>query len=56
LTRELEDSEIAGILKRETGGEDTGESMLGAACQALVDAANAHGGGDNITVALVWVG
>jgi serine/threonine protein phosphatase PrpC len=56
LTRELGDGEIETILKRETGGGDMSEGRLGAACQALVDAANAHGGGDNITVALVWVG
>jgi protein phosphatase len=56
LTRELEDGEIEAILKRETGGGDVSEGRLGAVCQALVDAANAHGGGDNITVAVVWVG
>jgi protein phosphatase len=66
LTRELEDGEIAAVLTtsiamkktggmKEAGRDDIAQSMLGAACQALVDAANAHGGGDNITVALVWV-
>jgi protein phosphatase len=49
LTRELNDAEIAGILGRAAANA----SSLEAACQALVDAANANGGGDNITVLLV---
>ena len=47
LTRELADAEIANILTR------TSVSTLEAACQALIDAANAHGGRDNITVLLI---
>jgi PPM family protein phosphatase len=51
LTRELEDAAIAGIL---TGTLAAGsEASLEAACQALVDAANAGGGRDNITVLLI---
>jgi PPM family protein phosphatase len=51
LTRELEDAEIASLLTRTS--LDT--SGLEAACQALIDAANAKGGGDNITVLLVAI-
>ncbi len=47
LTRELPDAEIARILTR-TAGPD-----LEPACQALIDAANAHGGRDNITALLI---
>jgi protein phosphatase len=47
LTRELDDAEILAILARTAG------LALDAACQALVDAANAHGGRDNVTVLLV---
>jgi protein phosphatase len=47
LTRELDDAEILAILAR------TASLALDAACQALIDAANAHGGRDNITVLLV---
>jgi protein phosphatase len=47
LTREVDDGEILAILAR------TSTSALDAACQALVDAANAHGGRDNVTVLLV---
>jgi PPM family protein phosphatase len=47
LTRELAEAEIARILSR------TSSPALEAACQALVDAANAHGGRDNITVLLL---
>jgi serine/threonine protein phosphatase PrpC len=46
LTTMVPDAEIAGILGG--GGED-----LGATARALVDAANEHGGEDNITVLLV---
>jgi len=45
LTRELDDAAIATILTR--------ADNLEAACQALIDAANANGGHDNITVLLV---
>ena len=47
LTRELTDVEIARILAR------TASPGLEPACQALIDAANAHGGRDNITVLLI---
>ncbi len=66
LTRELDDAEIAQILPRTANpalrpanrgnSAPTGlalQSALDAACQSLVDAANAHGGRDNITVLLV---
>ena len=49
LTRELDDDEIAHILARTAGSAAT----LDTACHALVDAANAKGGRDNITVLLV---
>jgi protein phosphatase len=47
LTREQSDAEIANILSRAS------DSNLEAACQALIDAANSHGGHDNITVLLI---
>jgi protein phosphatase len=47
LTRELDEAEIARILSRSAG------PALEPACQALIAAANAHGGRDNITVLLV---
>jgi serine/threonine protein phosphatase PrpC len=47
LTRELDDDAIASILTRSSG------PSLDPVCQALVDAANAHGGRDNITVLLI---
>ena len=47
LTRELADLDIARILAR------TASPNLESACQALIDAANAHGGRDNITVLLI---
>jgi len=61
LTRELEDAEIAAILTRTLGParrDDASsapalQSALDDACHALIDAANAHGGRDNITVLLV---
>jgi PPM family protein phosphatase len=81
LSRELDDTEIAGLLcrtasrvtleaasrKSSATGEPplrTGEpalrngveATLDHACQALVDAANAKSGGDNITVLLVHLG
>jgi protein phosphatase len=48
LTRELDDAEIAAILARTAASLDL-------ACHALIDAANAKGGHDNITVLLVAV-
>ena len=45
LTRELDDDAIAHILSRATS--------LESACHALIDAANANGGRDNITVLLL---
>jgi protein phosphatase len=47
LTRELDDVSIASILAHTAG------SGLESACQALVDAANAKGGRDNITVLVI---
>jgi protein phosphatase len=47
LTRELGDAHIARILARASS------PALEPACQALIDAANAHGGRDNITVLLI---
>ncbi len=47
LTRELSDTEIAQIVARHAS------NGLDAACIALVDEANRHGGRDNITVLLV---
>jgi protein phosphatase len=60
LSRELDDDAIAHILARTPGspasllvGVDTPGPSLEPVCQALVDAANAHGGRDNITVLLI---
>ena len=65
LTRDLDDAEIAAILSRAAAsvaaatldsrepGESGLQAALETACQALIDAANAKGGGDNITVLLV---
>lgn len=65
LSRELDDAAIERILTRETrqgkhgSDRDTAknsqvmQAALDAACHALVDAANAHGGHDNITALLV---
>jgi PPM family protein phosphatase len=47
LTRELDDADIAQILARASS------PALEPACQALIDAANARGGRDNITVLLI---
>jgi serine/threonine protein phosphatase PrpC len=51
LTRDLTDDEIAAILCRVPGVVT--EAALYSACRELVAAANAKGGGDNITVLLV---
>jgi PPM family protein phosphatase len=48
LTRELDDEAIAHILIRATSS-----TALESACQSLIDAANDHGGADNITVLLL---
>jgi serine/threonine protein phosphatase PrpC len=48
LTRELCDDTIARILLENSGNLDT-------ACEALIEAANAHGGRDNITVLLIAI-
>jgi serine/threonine protein phosphatase PrpC len=52
LTRELSDTEIARYLLRIPTAHSA-TNALEAACQTLVDAANARGGRDNITVLLV---
>ena len=49
LTRELDDTEIAHILTQSLARTTT----LEPAAKALIDAANKHGGRDNITVILV---
>ncbi len=67
LTRELDDAEIALVLartlgpaltdppsRRATAAHRTLQHALDSACHALIDAANQHGGGDNITVLLVY--
>lgn len=51
LNRELSDDEIEEILLRIP--ECATQASLNAACKALVDAANANGGGDNVTVMLI---
>jgi serine/threonine protein phosphatase PrpC len=48
LTEAVDDDQIAQVLSAEPDGN--------AACQALIDAANAAGGPDNITVVLLRVG
>jgi protein phosphatase len=66
LNRELDDAEIAAILARTAGSTSLAaarknftkhgvalQPALDNACHALVDAANANGGHDNITVLLV---
>lgn len=57
LTRELNDASIARLLRAGTAGEEApGEkAALKSLCQILVDAANAAGGGDNITVLLLAI-
>jgi serine/threonine protein phosphatase PrpC len=49
----LEDSEIESILS--ANGSDQGATDMGGRVQALLDAANAAGGHDNITAALVRI-
>lgn len=53
LTRELSDEEIAVLLPQNT--KAVTQAALYAACGDLIRAANAKGGGDNITVLLVAV-
>ncbi len=53
LTRELADGEIRAILERLIPVEQPTPVHLEMACRALVDAANARGGRDNITVLLL---
>lgn len=57
LTRELDEPAIARILLTSAvpALDGAGEPALDHACHELVDAANAHGGGDNITVLLVAI-
>jgi len=54
LNRELSDEAIEEILKRVP--EYATQSSLNATCKALVNAANARGGGDNVTVMLIALG
>ena len=51
LTRELPDDDICEVLRNLPPAPDRND--LHAACKRLVDMANEHGGGDNITVMLV---
>jgi PPM family protein phosphatase len=53
LTRELADEEIAGLLCAAQLPMDA--EILDRTCTALIEAANARGGGDNITCALVYL-
>jgi serine/threonine protein phosphatase PrpC len=55
LTRELSDARIGQILIHALAARAVSASsnLLETACQALIDAANAHGGRDNITVLLI---
>lgn len=53
LTRELTNTEIAGVLSRTIRSEPPVQTELQAACQGLIEAANANGGLDNITVLLL---
>jgi PPM family protein phosphatase len=60
LTRELDDARIGRILSKFLPRTNTAGSLqqaaLETACQALIDAANAEGGRDNITVLLIACG
>jgi PPM family protein phosphatase len=51
LNRELSDEAIAEALNRVP--ECATQASLNAACKALIDATNAKGGGDNVTVMLI---
>jgi protein phosphatase len=51
LTRELTEDDLAAVLEQVPA--DLTESILYEACRSLIQAANAKGGGDNITVLLV---
>jgi protein phosphatase len=53
LTRELSDEAISEVLLSVPVG--AGKRDLHIACKSLIDHANEHGGGDNITVMLVAV-
>jgi protein phosphatase len=55
LTRELSDAQIGHLLIQTlaTRMSPASGNKLQAACHALIDAANAHGGRDNITVLLI---
>jgi len=54
LTRELDDAQIAGILDKLLLAH-IAPAVLEPACHALIDAANGHGGRDNITVLLIAI-
>jgi serine/threonine protein phosphatase PrpC len=53
LNRELQDEDIHQILHQVPGSPNA--AVLERACRSLVDAANATGGYDNVTVMLVYV-
>ena len=55
LTRELDDPTLAAILRRELPAVPPAQTELETACVALIDAANQHGGRDNITVLLLAI-
>jgi serine/threonine protein phosphatase PrpC len=55
LTRELDDESLADILCRELPARPPAQSDLDRACATLIEAANLHGGRDNITVLLLAV-
>ncbi len=55
LTRELDDRTLAHILKRELPPHPPAPAELETTCAALVNAANEHGGRDNITVLLLAI-
>lgn len=54
LTRELDDAQIAGILQDQLD-RIASPAALESACHALIDAANSHGGRDNVTVLLIAI-
>ena len=53
LTRELDDEQIAGLLERSLPTEEPTVEQLQRACLSLVEATNAAGGRDNVTVLLL---